>query len=225
MNDTSLIALNSNFANTVSFNRFSTNWGVDLTNIRNIGKAILTYGFETRTLNDYVLKARKNFGRVITSELTGKWGVNELLTPNPKFDNRNYNIDYYAIEPKIIFTKGAIFRTSASYRYDSKKGKSSAGPQNCFINSLNVEAKYNVLQSSVLNGKLTYSQIDFTGAANTTISYILLDALQPGRNILWNLDFTKRLVNSLEISFQYEGRRAGETRTVHIGRASLRAIL
>ena len=225
VNDTSLIALNSNFANTVSFNRFSTNWGVDLTNIRNIGKAILTYGFETRTLNDYALKARKNFGRVITSELTGKWGVNELLTPNPKFDNRNYNIDYYAIEPKIIFTKGAIFRTSASYRYDNKKGKSSAGPQNCFINSLNVEAKYNVLQSSVLNGKLTYSQIDFTGAANTTISYILLDALQPGRNILWNLDFTKRLANSLEISFQYEGRKAGETRTVHIGRASLRAIL
>ncbi len=225
VSDTSLIALNVNLANTISFNRFSTNWGADLTNIRNTGKSILTYGFETRTLNEYALKFRKNFGRVLTSEIGGRKGRNELVTPNPKFDNRNYSIDYYSLEPKIIFTKGALFRTSASYKYDNKKGNSTAGIQTCFINSLNLEAKYNVLQSSVLNGKLTYSQIDFTGATNTTISYILLDALQPGKNILWSLDFTKRLANSLEISFQYEGRKAGETNTVHIGRASLRAIL
>jgi hypothetical protein len=225
VDDTSLLALGTNFANTVSFNRFSTNWGVDLTNIHNVYKAILTYGFETKKQNDYALKARKNFGRVMTSEFTGRWGVSELLTPNPKFDNRNYSIDYYSLEPKIIFTKGAIFRTSVSYRYDDKKGRSIAGPQSCFINSLNAEAKYNVLQSSVLNGKFTYSQIDFTGGTNTTIAYIMLDGLQPGRNLLWNFDFTKRLANALEISFQYEGRKAGDTRTVHIGRASLRAIL
>lgn len=223
--DTSLVSLNTNFANTVSFNRYSTSWGLDLTNIRNTSKAILTYGFETRTLNDYAIKIRKNFGRVFTSEVVGKWGVNQLVTPNPKFDNRNYQVDYFRLEPKIIFTRGAVFRTATSYRYDRKNGNSSVGLQQCFINSINIEAKYNVLQSSVINGKLTYSKIDFTGATNSTIAYILLDALQPGRNMLWNLDFTRRLANSLEISFQYEGRKAGETRTVHIGRASLRAIL
>ncbi len=223
--DTSLIALNNNLANTFSFNRFSTNWGADLTNIRNTGKAILTYGFETRSLNEYVIKLRKNFGRVLTSELSLRQGRNKLVTPNPKFDNRNYVIEYYNLEPKLILTKGAKFRTSGSFRHEDKKGNSIAGLQTCIINSMNVEAKYNLLQSGVLNGKLTYSQIDFTGQTNTTISYILLDALQPGKNLLWSLDFTKRLANSLEISFQYEGRQAGETRTVHIGRAALRAIL
>jgi len=33
------------------------------------------------------------------------------------------------------------------------------------------------------------------------------------------------LMNSLEISFNYEGRKAGENQTVNIGRATVRAIL
>jgi hypothetical protein len=223
--DTNLISMNNSLANTLSFNRFSTNWGADITNLRNTTKAILTYGFETRTVNDYVFKIRKNFGRVITSEISGRKGTNELVTPNPKFDNRNYDVNYYSIEPKITLTKGSVFRTAINYRYDDKKGNSTDGPQSCFINTLGAEAKYNVLQRSVLNGKLSYSDIKFTGPTNTSIAYLMLDALQPGRNILWNLDFTRRLANALEITFQYEGRKAGDTRTVHIGRASLRAIL
>jgi hypothetical protein len=53
----------------------------------------------------------------------------------------------------------------------------------------------------------------------------MLDALLPGKNFLWNFDLTKRLGNNLELNFQYEGRKPAETRTIHIGRASLRAIL
>jgi hypothetical protein len=225
VSDTSLISMLVKLANTISFNRYSTNWGFDLTNIRTTGKAILTYGFETRRINDYSMKLRKNFGRQFTTEITGRLGSNELATPNPKFDNRNYSIDYYGLEPKLIFTKGAVFRTALSYRYDNKDGDSYQGKQLCRINSLITEAKYNVLQKSVLTGKFTYSDIYFTGPTNTTLSYILLDALQPGKNLLWNFDFTRRLANALEVSFQYEGRQPGDTRTIHIGRAALRAIL
>ena len=65
----------------------------------------------------------------------------------------------------------------------------------------------------------------YTGAANSTVSYIMLDALLPGKNFLWSMDLTKRLGNNLELNFQYEGRKPGETRTIHTGRASLRALL
>ena len=92
-------------------------------------------------------------------------------------------------------------------------------------NSFNIDSKFNAVNNTSLTGKFTYTQINYNGAINSTVSYIMLDALLPGKNLLWNFDLTKRLGNNLELSFQYEGRKPAETRTIHIGRASLRAIL
>lgn len=223
--DSALISTANNLANSLSFNRFSTKWGLDLSQVRNQVRALLTYGFETRANREYSLRLRKNFGRTITTELNGRTGNNKLATPNPKFDNRNYIIEYYSLEPKIIYTKGATFRTQASYKYGHKDGVSGGEDLLSVSHAVNVEAKYNALQNAVINGKLTYSQITFDGEPNTTAGYIMLEGLQPGRNLLWSVDFTKRLANALELSFQYEGRKAGDTKTVHIGRAALRAIL
>lgn len=223
--DTNLIFLNTNIANTLSYNRFSTKWGADIAQVRNSIKALLTYGFETRTVNDYSLRLRKNLGKYFTVLLSGKTGDNALTTPNPKFDNRNYKISYYGFSPALTYTYGAKFRSSFAYKWDQKKGDASGVPQLSTISSLQLDSKYNLVQSGVFTAKLSYSNIQFEGTPNSTVSYIMLEGLQPGKNYLWGLDFTKRLANALELSFQYEGRKPGETRTIHVGRAALRAIL
>jgi hypothetical protein len=56
INDTSLITLNNILANTLSYNRFSTKWGVDVSNTLNNNKALLTYGFESRQLHDWTFR-------------------------------------------------------------------------------------------------------------------------------------------------------------------------
>ena len=61
INDTALLTLNYVLNNTISFNRFSTAWGIDLTNLYNNNKALLTYGSETSQLNEWTLKGRVNF--------------------------------------------------------------------------------------------------------------------------------------------------------------------
>ncbi len=221
--DTSLITLSNIFANTLSFNRFSTKWGLDVSNTRNFGKSLLTYGFESRKNRDWTIKGRLNFARKFTIEAIQKTGNQSLLTP--KFDNRNYDIQNTSSEPRLTFTSGTSFRLQASYQYIQKTNKSIYGGEKSINNSWNIESKFNAVNNTSLSGKFTYTNLNYSGALNSTVSYIMLDALLPGKNLLWNVDLTKRLGRSLELSFQYEGRKPAETKTIHIGRASLRAIL
>jgi hypothetical protein len=223
INDTSLLTLTNVFTNTVSFNRFSTKWGFDVSNGQNNSKSLLTYGFESRKLTGWTLRGRWNPARQFTIEIVQKAGNNSLFTP--KFDNRNYSIKTINSEPRFTFTSGTNYRLSTSYEHNQKKNQLVYGGERSVSNSLNVEGKYNAVNNTSFTGKFTYSNIDYTGTPNTTVSYIMLDALLPGKNFLWNFDLTKRLGNNLELNFQYEGRKPAETRTIHIGRASLRAIL
>ena len=111
-----------------------------------------------------------------------------------------------------------------SYRLDNKKNLPLYGGEHSTSNSLNVEAKYNILQSSSLIGKFTLNDIQYKFAPNTTVSYIMLDGLLPGNNYLWSLGLSKRLLNNLELNFQYDGRKSGTSKTVHLGRAAITAL-
>jgi hypothetical protein len=229
LNDSSLIILSQVFANTFSFNRFSNRWGLDMINSRNSGKALLTYGYESRLFNEWSIKGRVNITKDILFDLTARVGTNQLNTSNVKFGNRNYNILQNAMEPRITLTKGAIIRVITGYRF-SVKSNTIGDEEQAVIHSINNEIKYNILQSTSILGKFTFSNIDYTSAkgvpnANSTTSYILLEGLMPGKNYLWNLDLTRRLSNSIEINIQYEGRKPGTSRVVHVGRAAIRAIL
>lgn len=229
LNDTSLITLTSNFVNTFSFNRFSPKWGFDVTNARNENKSLLTYGYESRKLDDWTVRTRWNISRLFALEMTGRTGINQLITSNPKFDNRNFKINQYSAEPRLTFTRGANFRTSVGYKYSDKENVQGSREKSQ-ANSLNTDVKYNILQSTSIMAKFTYSNISFSSLdsvpnANSSSSYIILEGLQPGKNFLWTLDLTKRLSNNLEFSMQYEGRKPGTGRIVHIGRASIRALL
>jgi len=85
-----------------------------------------------------------------------------------------------------------------------------------------------VLKSASVGATFTLNTINFTsthiGDANSTVGYIMLNGLLPGKNYLWNLNFTKTLLNNLELRVEYEGRKAGDSRTVHRGTASLNAL-
>jgi hypothetical protein len=225
LNDTSLISLTSIFINSFSFNRFSTKWGLDISNSHNNGKTLLTYGLESRSVSDWTTRVRVNISKAMLFDITGKTGTSVLATDNQKFDNQNYDISQYSFEPRISYTKGTTLRFITSYKYTNKKNKE-GDDETYSSNSINTEVKYNILQSGSVLTKFTYSNISFLPLANvnSTVGYNMLDGLSTGKNYLWSIELTKRLANNLEINVQYEGRKPGDTRVVHVGRASVRAI-
>jgi len=222
VSDTALITSFSDFLNIFSFNRFSSKWGFDLSNHRTNGKSLLTYGYESRKLNDWLLKYRWNLSRSILLTLNGRKGTNALYTP--QFANRNYQLSIYSIEPTINFIRGTSFRIVTSYKLENKKNLPIYGTERSTSNAINIESKYNILQSTSINAKFTFNNIDYNSSPNTTVSYIMLDGLLPGKNFLWELGLSKRLINNLELNFNYNGRKAGTANTVHVGRVGITAL-
>ena len=222
--DSSLLTDNTSFINTFSFNRTSSAWGFDLSNLRNTAKALLTYGYESRVLNDWIFKLRWNLSDHLAFDVNNRRGENALYTPG--FANRNYEILTHSSEPRLTYIIGTVFRLQGSYRWEQKENAGIYGGEKARFNVVNLETKYNVLQSSSLQGRFTFNNISFAkgASANPNVEYIIMEALRPGNNFLWSLDFTRRLANNVEINFQYEGRRPADTKTCHTGRAVLRAL-
>ncbi len=222
LEDTSLIATSTTIGNTLSFNRQSSVWGFDLASFRNNAKALFTYGYESRQMGEWNLKGRLMLSKSINFDLVLRSGKNGLFTPS--FENRNYDIRFAALEPRLTYLSGTVFRLQSSYRYDQKKNTPQYGGQRATIHSLNLESKYNVLQNSSVSGRIALSSISFNDRTASPVAYVMLDGLLPGKNLLWNLEFTKRLLNNVELNFQYDGRQPAQAKTVHTGRASLRAL-
>jgi len=229
--DTSLISRTLILVNTFSFNRTDPHWGVDLTNTRNGAKTLLTYGYESRQLVEWQLRGRLNISRAITLNATFRQGTNELTNTGSNFDSSNYHLQQFSTEPTLSYTRGANFRFGLGYKFSYKLNTPALGGQVYTSGAYNADLKYNILQSTSIQSKFTYSDIAYKikggGDASTTssVSYVILEGLSPGKNYLWNIDFTKKLGNNLELSLQYEGRKTGDANIVHTGRASLRALL
>lgn len=219
--DTALISLTSFLSNTVYFNRKSSVWGIDITHRLNNSKSLLNYGFETNSLRDLTIKGRWSLNRSIATSFTNKYDRNQLI--NPTFANRNYQVDEVSAEPSVSYIYKSDFRVSLIYTYDTKQNKI-GGLEKALNSQLAAEVKYNVLSNSTINARFSLNNIHFTGDPNSTVGYILLNGLLPGKNYLWNLDLTKRLAGNIEMNIQYEGRKPGTSSVVHTGRVSVTAI-
>ena len=218
--DTSLISFDQLQTHSLSFNKFSQVWGVDINYLQNTNRAFLSFGEETRSTNEVSVRIRSNWARKYTVDLIGKKNNNKLLTPS--FSNRNFNIDAYSIEPRLSYTKGTTFRAQISFNYQEKRN---IGVERATIKSLHMDSKYNIVANTSISSRFTMSDIYFNGIPSSTLGYIMMEGLQPNKNFVRQLDFTKRLNSFIEMSFQYEGRKAGSSGIVNLGRAQLRAIL
>lgn len=220
MGDSSLITLDRVLSNTFSYDRSSRRWGIDLNNIRTSGRAFLSYGYETREWNDWNLKARYTLQRTWTWNLILRRATNALTTP--LFSNRNYSVLSRSVEPRLTYAKGTRMRAQAGYVHAARTNL--AGVERAVSNALQTEFRYNVLSTTSIGTRLTHDRIRFEGKTNTAVSYLMLDGLLPGSNWLWTVDLVQRLSSALELSVQYEGRRAGTSAPVHVGRAQIRAL-
>ena len=117
--DTSLIDLNYKLSNTLSFNRSSSSWGADLSELTNYDKSLLTYGLQTQQSNLWTIKTRVNIKRIYTLSFTQQFGTNDLYTPS--FGNQNYALGIFSSQPQFTYLPSTKFRLITGYTFLKKK--------------------------------------------------------------------------------------------------------
>ncbi len=121
-----------------------------------------------------------------------KQGNSSLLSTNPSFDNTNYNIKQYSIAPDLSYTRHANMRITVGYSYNPQKNDPLDGGETSYSSAVNTDVKYNLVSNTSLEAKFTLNDLNYSGVANTTVSYIMLDGLLPGKNYIWSVDLTKK---------------------------------
>ena len=223
VNDTNIIANLTTLSNTFFFNRSSAAWGGEYTAAYNAGKSLLTYGLEGNDQLRHTAKLRWTFFRSITGSLTAQTG--ERAYRSSLDDGRSYEVKQNNVEPSLTWILRSAFRVTGSYKWDDRKNQPSLGGEKANIQSINLDARITSSTLGTIQSRATYAQITYTGAANTSLSFVMLDALQKGTNWLWYINWERRLSKGIELSLEYEGRKPGDNPVVHTGRMSIRAIL
>jgi len=220
-NDTALKSLNSSFRNTLFFNQLSPTFGIDL-NYQDVrSKTLLTDGIDTRIAILREVKIRWNITRAFS--LNAAINSGEKYSNSEFFTDRNYDVNYYGIGPKINYQPNTSFRLSLTFNYVDKANKTDLGGQKSAQQNYGLETRYNVLQKGSLSAKVNYIQITYNDIATTPVAYEMLEGLKSGQNITWGLTYQQNLANNLTISLNYDGRQSEGSKAIHTGGAQVRA--
>jgi hypothetical protein len=222
ISDTSLISTNSSLRNTFYFNRTSAVFGIDHTwqDIRN--KQLFTNGFEARANTFHTIRVRWNITRLIQIGLEGTDGYRK--SEAEFFSNRNFNIHYQELEPKISLQPNTSFRASLMFKYTEKNNSLDLGGEKAISRNAGVEIRYNILSKGSLLLNTNYIVNSFTRTNNSTLAFEMLDGLQAGKNIIWSVSYQRNLSNNMQLNLSYNGRTAESSPTIHTGGVQVRAF-
>ena len=140
------------------------------------------------------------------------------------FNNKDFQIREQSLEPDIQWAPSTQLTWKASYRLSVQKDQLSGSPFQSRNHNLSTELNWNKDSRTRLEQRFSYINVDFSGQANSPVGFAMLNGLQPGNNLIWNLNLNRQLGRNLQLQLSYEGRKTGTARVVHVGRAQVSAI-
>lgn len=221
-NEQSLVSLGSLIRNSIFFNRISSKYSIEYTFQDNQRITNQTSGFETVTLREHIGRARWNILQPLSLLLT--YTAGERNNRSQFYTERNYSILSNEIEPQLTYFFGTKFRLTGLYSFTKRANRFTENGEVATSNEATLEARYNVVSKSTLSARVSFVKIDYTGSENSAIEFAMLQGFKNGNNYTWNLTFERNLAKAIQLSIGYEGRKTGDSKPVHIGRAQVRAI-
>ena len=216
--DSSLVALNVQRRHGLFFNRSNPKYDVQLSNADRRNRRVLTTGYEANQTQDWTLRFRYRPNDQLSLEAAAVTGTR--AADSEFFNNKDFQIEFFRAEPSINWQPGELrLVTKVIFGQEENILPGSEGERTDRL-ELDLEGNY----KNWLTARFRWVDIAFEGESRSPVGFALLQGLQPGRNLLWNVGATRQLGQYLQLTLSYEGRQTGEARTVHVGRAQVQAF-
>jgi hypothetical protein len=219
-NDTHLLGLNSNFRNSLFFNRGKQKHSMTYTFLMGRIKNLLSVGSQENSNQSHQLQYTHLYEKNWLLNFGSKTINSEMSSEN--YSARNYLLKGYQVAPKIsyLFTKNASWDLFYEYQKKANKmGLLETLAQSRFGTSFN----YSSEKKLTMNGEFSMYENSYVGNSLTPVAYEMLEGLQPGSNSTWRLLIQKNLTNYLDINLNYQGRKSENSNAIHTGNIQLRA--
>ena len=216
--DSNLVALTVRRRHGLFFNQANPRYDIQLSNNEQRNRRVLTTGYESSRQEEWELRFRYRPNDQLSLEAAGFTGRRE--SDSERFNEKDYKIVFNRLEPSVNWQPGEFrFNTTLVVGRETNELPEIDGEY-----TLRREAQFEGNYRNWINAGAQWIQIDFeNGRSSSPVGFALLQGLQPGRNLLWNISLTQQLGEYLQLNVIYDGRKTGEADTVHVGRAQVTA--
>ena len=139
--------------------------------------------------------------------------------------DRNFLIREQSVSPLLSLQPRNNFRVSGGYKLTNRKNVLLTDlDEFADVNEFNFEMRVSKVSKSNFGMNFKLIDIQFEGDENSASGYELLQALRPGTNLTWLINWQQKIAGGLQLSVNYEGRKSPERAVVHMGRMQVRAL-
>ncbi|MBT0811179.1 hypothetical protein KIH41_07795 [Litoribacter ruber] len=222
--DEDLVSIRQSIRSSVFFNRAVTKYGFDLSLFNSQFKQLLSGGFEDMIQQDLRLNSRYQLSSLVNLRMMANRG--QRAAASDFLDNRNYTIAQHGYGPELAFQPSSVFRTTANYTFTGKRNLENIEFEEvASLHQMGLDVRFARAIKTTLNANFNYTFINYNGEANSPVGYEMLQALTPGNNFIWNLNWLQKIGEGLQLNMVYEGRNSeGLGRIIHVGRMQVSAL-
>ncbi|NNF22198.1 MAG: hypothetical protein HKN67_09660, partial [Saprospiraceae bacterium] len=217
----SIVSNNAVFDHNIFFNRGNPSYDVQLSYRTSENKFVQISGFERRSQKEYYARSRINLKRKVDAIVELRTGIKEYDSQN--FDSQDFNIDYYSILPQVNYRPSTNLRIVGKYNFTRSKNMSTL-EETSLAQDLGIEITWRQGSFSNLQFSFNFVNIDFTGQQNSPVEFEMLQGLKDGKNYLWQLNYTRRISNSIDLILNYDGRKSESNALINTAGVQLRAV-
>ena len=223
--DSMLISSQVDFNNNLSFNQLSQHWGMDYIFRYTQNKNMLYFGMETSRLkwNQFTLRFKPHQNITFKTDYI----YSDKKNFSAFFSSRDFNIISHSAIGSIRVQHGNNIFWGVGYTFQHKDNIS--GVEKMKEHDATGEFSYRVTHRASITARMQYSYIDFKPVGEyshtqSPVSFEMLEGLQNGNNILWNVGFQTNITEFLQLDLRYEGRSSEGVKVVHTGLLQLKAF-